>query len=61
MPPENCGGLHRNEIFITGKVTNRAVVMHNDKYADYQAAARELAHLYNIFFTNRIEYIFNIQ
>ncbi|KAK0078961.1 hypothetical protein PV325_001906 [Microctonus aethiopoides] len=44
-PPENCGGLHRNEIFITGKVTNRAVIMHNNKYANYQAAARELAHL----------------
>ncbi|KAK0168159.1 hypothetical protein PV327_001987 [Microctonus hyperodae] len=43
--PENCGGRHRNEIFITGKVTNRAVITHNDKYADYQIAARELAHL----------------
>ncbi|KAK0168160.1 hypothetical protein PV327_001988 [Microctonus hyperodae] len=44
-PPENCGGRHQNEYEDTNKITNRAIIEHDDKYGDFQRAARELAHL----------------
>ncbi|KAK0174435.1 hypothetical protein PV327_010204 [Microctonus hyperodae] len=47
-PPAESGGLHGEEN-RNKMISNRAIVMHNNKYGGYQTAARELAHMMFIF------------